>query len=260
MLTRKRQKVQDVQDQLNLQTYQVFNFNPILECAAQFLHLRECAKVSNLSRNYHNKTWLYVLHSFNRFDDIIRLNSNSFNWIKKYQFHLKYQKLEFSGKFDLSSFHITDIKHVRFINYDGEFPNITNVEELFIVVYCNSNLNIFSTCPNSIKTLRIQGFFPFNGDSLPFLPNLETFECESYMFNMEQTKEKFPNMTTLHVVKNGTWLMNQFSYFKHRITIESKEFTATDVFLKFQCHELDLSKCPNIRDYSGVAHIPIVKK
>jgi hypothetical protein len=288
-MTRKRQKLihlqdklQGTQEKLNLELSQSFQFDPILESIAQFFCLKECAMVANLNHRYHSKTWFYILHSSSRLEnlnDLIQLDTKSLTWIKKYRLHLKYQKIEVSSNeviFDLSLIpqclslcvegtryeYPNRVKQLILSQYDdGKFPNVNDVETLCVLVYNDSNLNILSTCPNTIKTLRIRPCFIFDGTHLPFLPNLETFQCESTVCNIAQIEQKFPNLTTLEIVSCYAVLqMEKLSFFKHRLIIESYVLTNTDMFTNFQCHELDLSKCTNMIDYSAVAHIPIVKR
>jgi hypothetical protein len=260
---------------------QVSAFNPILESITRFLRLGDCARVVKLNHSYYDKTWLYILQSSTRLyklNDIVEVNDKSMTWISKYRSHLKYQKIQVSSNnvpFDLST--ITQclslrvlsnistfpvrVKHLIFSQYSGnEFPNIQGVKKVYISDYFNQSL--VTTCPKTIKKLTIVSFYTLDGQELPILPKLKIFQCNiEHMVNMNLLEKKFPNLTTLHLFFSESLLqMKQFSYFKHRLIIESKSLITANMFSNFQCQELDLSGCPNIQDYSGVAHIRFVKR
>jgi hypothetical protein len=279
MLTRKRQKLLEIQEKLNLETFQSFQFDPILESIAQFFNLTDCARVANLNHSYHSKTWFYVLHSSSRskkLNSIIPLDSNSVTWMTKYRMHLQYQKIEaVTFPFDLSTIpkcHSLSVYRSTTFNFPSQakhlictscyekFPHIANLQSVSIRHYCYAcELTVF---PATITKLKLHSFFLLNGHKLPFLPNLETFQCNIPHFeNMEIMEQKFPNLTTLHLVYDYTIIdLEQFAYFRYRLIIESKSLMITNKFTTFKCQELDLSQCPNILDYSGVAHISIVKR
>lgn len=103
---------------------------------------------------------------------------------------------------------------------------------------------------------------PFDCQDLPNVPNLETlFLRVESMQNVEVIRENFPNLTIFHIISNNA--LNHFEelgLFKHKLIIESDILRSTRVFANFKCCELDISHCPNIQDYSGTRHIPIVKR
>jgi hypothetical protein len=262
----------------------VFQFDPILESVAQFFSLRECARVARLSHAYHSKTWMYILNSSHRLsvlNDVINLGHKSLTWISKYRLHLKYQKIQVARKltFDLSiipqlySLNVYEpianfpvqVKEltVSGITRLATFPNVVGVEILFLPHYDFSTSSfVLKTCSKSIKHIKIQTIWPFNCLDLPNLPNLETlFLRVESMQNVEVIREKFPNLTNFHIISNNA-LNNpeELGLFKHKLIIESDILRSTQVFANFQCSELDLSQCTHIHDFSGIAHIPIVKR
>jgi hypothetical protein len=282
-MTRKRQKFHEIQEKLNLEPSALsvhgFQFHPILESIAQFFNLTDCAKVAKLSHDYHNKTWLYVLHSSNRVEllnNVIQLNIKSLTWITKYRMHLKYQKIQVSSriKFDLSSIpqclslgvfqnvskFPLQVKHVIFCRYNAKFPNIKNVQTV-AVTHFDLHSNVLQTCPKTITKLKIQSFNGFDCQYLPILPVLNKFYCNAYYVrHAKNIQEKLPNVTTLHFKVEQLNDLEDLDFFKHRLIINCHRLITTGIFHKFKCQELDLSQCSNIRDYSGVAHIPIVKR
>jgi hypothetical protein len=279
MLTRKKQKLQNAQ--MSLQ------FDPILESVSQFFGLRDCANVSKLNRAYHSKTWMNILNSSHRLlilNNVINLDSNSINWISKYRLHLKHQKirvLHVSDKFDfdlsvipqLLSLNVyTHISHFPVqvkelalweISNLATFPNVTGVELLFLPRYYNFTKSlVLKTCPQTIKHIKIKALWDFNCQDLPNVPNLETlFLRAGSIQNVGFIREKFPNLEILHIVSNNA-LNNpeELALFQHKLVIESDILRSTQVFANFKCRELDISQCTHIHDFSGIAHIPIVKR
>jgi Leucine-rich repeat (LRR) protein len=281
MLTRKRQKLLDSQEKLNLEmSSRVFQFDPILESVSQFLYNRDCANVSKLSHSYHSKTWLYILKSPNRakINDIIDLNDYSWYWILKYRLHLKHQSIQFlyRVKFDLSiipqlySLNVYEpmdkfpgqVKHLTLSGLTdiNTFPNIIGVETLFVPHY-DSHSGLLKTCPQTITSIKIQSAWWFNCQDLPNLPNLETlFLRVDYMKNVQTIQEKFPNLKILHIISNSLVGIEELENFRGKLVVGSRFWQSTQVFANFKTQDLDLSQCPNILDFSGVAHIPIVKR
>jgi hypothetical protein len=243
------------------------------------LNLKDCSQVAQLSRSYHNKTWLYILHSSNRLqilNNFIQLNRNSIIWITKYRIHLKYQKIQVSSaiKFDLSTIprcHTLEVlknvskfplevKHLLFFKYNANFPKINGVETVAITHF-DSHSNVLQTCTKSITKLKIHSFNNFDCKYLPNLPVLEKLYCNAYYVrHAESIQEKLPNLTTLHLKVEQLNNLEDLDFFTHRLIIDCHRLITTGIFYKFKCRELDLSHCPNIQDYSGVTHIPIVKK
>jgi hypothetical protein len=286
MLTRKRQKLLDSQEKLNLELSTTsFQFHPILESISQFLCLKDCSQVSNLNHTYHGKTWLYVLQTSNRFrtKDIIKLDTTSMSWIYKYRLYLNRQSIMKSSKlkFDLSKipklleFHIVketsafplEVKDMYIYsdsinNTNMIFPTVIGVEFLYILfTFPEHILNLLNTLPMTLKELNLASNFKFNCELLPVLPNLLVFRFDMDVDNVECIREKFPNLVNLCIFDfYHSQNYDTLNYFEHTLIINSTYLINTQFFITFKCHELDLSNCPNIEDFSGVAHIPIVKK
>jgi Leucine-rich repeat (LRR) protein len=153
------------------------------------------------------------------------------------------------------------VKHVVFGNYYANFPNIENVETVYITHF-TSHMGILQTCPKTITELKFQSFYTLDCSRfLPNLPALQTLYLSVYSIEkLDDIYENLPNITTLHIKVEQLNNIENIYYFKHRLIIESFRLITTGIFAKFQTRELDLSRCENIQDYSGVAHIPIVKR
>ena len=282
MLTRKRQKLLDSQEVLNLElSTRVFQFDPILESVSQFFPLQYCARIARLSHAYHSKTWVYILNSSHRvslLNHTINLDHKSLTWISKYRMHLKHQKMQVASKikFDLSIIPQLDSLNVYepIVNFPGQvkhltlsgsteintFPNITGVETFFVPHY-DSHCTLLKTCPQTITNIKIQCEWWFNCFDLPNLKNLETlFLRVDSMKNVHTIQEKFPNLTNLHIISDNLQGIEELENFRGKLIIESSFIRNTYIFANFKTRDLDVSQCPNILDFSGVAHIPIVKR
>ncbi len=258
---------------------QIFQFDPILESITQFFRLKDCAIIAHLNNDYHRKTWLYILRSSSRLtklNNVITINTQSWNWISKYPMHLKYVSFIVFSIIDYDLSVISEclsltnfgcitsfparVKKLTLRNFYSNFPKNTNIKT--VNVSYDSNRNPLMTCPQSIQKLKIQDFSPFDCQRFPILPHLKKLYCRiDHMYNLHLLQEKCPNLAKLHLVTCPTLFdMKECSYFKHCLILDCHDLTTTEIFANFQCHELDLSNCPNIQNYSHVQHIPIVKK
>ena len=150
-------------------------FHPILESISIFLGLKDCGSVARLSKEYHLKTWIYILKSKNRdIREPIKINFKSVIWLEKYKKSLKNQHLSlsmveyhWSNKNKRDFLKICNHKDVqRFLNTEQQVHSFT-----FSFRYHNTQ-----TLHNIAMNLTELTWLGTNIDSFPCFPVLEFLE------------------------------------------------------------------------------------
>jgi hypothetical protein len=277
MLTRKRKQIEDLQDRFLIST-QPAHFDVILESVTRFLKFKDCAHVSIANRVYHCKTWKYVLscreHSKNK---IIKINQYSIPWIIKYRLFMTHQTLKMNKKnnFDLSTIPRINTLWILDVNVIiGSLPlQVKNY------IFSKVIATIPNMIPNMIGTTKVEMYKSFitshstsvkhldviaeivDCKLLPFFTNLKKLEIRcNFLRYPSLIFIQYRNLKTLQISCNDVNFITAIQSFKHTLVIISTSLMNIASFSGLQCNELDLSQCPNIIDYSAVAHIPIVRK
>jgi hypothetical protein len=269
---------------------QCFQFDWLLESVTRFLEFRDVGNVSKVNCFYYSKTWRYFLGSVNRCrtEQPIPLCSKSIKWIKKYRLFIGQEKLELdsnSPDFDLSvipklftlilsSIPTDDIPttfplQVNYLSCEAIIGDIPNFVATHVLLF-RSSITAYS---ETVETLLIQKDCVYC-HGLPNFPNLKKLELHAnYLFNMGGQWDskgllwndvgiltKYPNLEYLKISCRNIDFVDAIQNYKHKLVIASFDLVDITCFSMLQCSELDLSGCPKIQDYSGVAHIPIVRK
>jgi hypothetical protein len=268
MLTRKRKRMQDVQDRFAIST-QSAHFDPILEALTKFLDFKDCAHVDITNSLYHSKTWKYFLQAPT--DNRIEINTKSIPWILKYRNFLKYQNLWIDQQYNidlslisqLQSLSISSVfiaslpllvKNYEFWSVNANIPYMNGTKSISMI---NSKVTSYS---ESVKNLSIIAAI-VDCEILPGFPNIKTLEINcNDLVHPSCIFPKYPNLRKLTISCNRVNFIQAIQSFKHKLVISSWELIDISSFSSLQCSELDLSNCSSIQDYSFVSHVPIVKK
>jgi hypothetical protein len=157
---------------------------------------------------------------------------------------------------------------LNYLSCDAIIGNIPNFTANHVLLFRSS----ITTYSETVETLTIQTDCVYC-DGLPNFPNLKKLELHAdYLFNVDgiwdiavssrekSILERYPNLEYLKISCRNINFVNAIQNYKHKLVIASFGLVDITCFSMLQCSELDLSGCPNIQDYSGVAHIPIVRK
>jgi hypothetical protein len=279
MLSRKRKQINDLQDKFSIST-QPAHFDPILESLTRFLECKDCAHVSVTNSVYHCKTWKYFLTSSKNTDHKIQLNGDSIPWITKYCRYLAYQEVDIHEhqyiidlsiiprlktlymyrvsctNLDNDGFVILplQVKHYRLSNVVAEIPEMIGTKKVSLF---QSSLISDSTFVKSMYVSDVN----INCEKLPNFSNLKQLEmiCR-YVVHPNFILEKYPNLTYLEITCYCVNFITALQLFRGTLVISSWDLINISSFCVLQCSKLDLTQSPNITDFSGVSHIPIVIK
>jgi hypothetical protein len=270
MLTRKQKRLRE---NSTISLY----FEPILESIAQFLEFPDIAHVSQLNKKFQSKTWKYVLSSSHRSiecNPLIDISQESLAWIIKYKNLLKYQELKLYRlrvqDFDLSMIPQLEtlslfygesitilplrVNCLSCYRMDGNIPNLIGTTSVLLF---DSSITAYS------KTVHTMLFHnnDIDCDKLPNFPNLTSLDLSCrHAVNAENIVKKYPNVKNLKITCNNINFIHEIQFYQHTLVIISDTLVNIYSFSMLQCHELNIIGCPNIKDYSEVSHIPIVKK
>ncbi len=270
MLTRKHNQIKDIQDGFTISS-QCFQFDPILESITKFLNFKECGCVSIMNRCYHSKTWKYFLLSSKVAKNEIKINQTSIPWIVKYNKFLIHQNLKINSFQDidlsiipkLHSLYISNCFQNR-LPHEVKFLSFCCVKGSILDMYNNENVKLYASTLTASSTM-VKTLIIVEEDAncavLPNFPNLKELRihCNFLLYPL-LLLDKYPNLKILHLDCNNVNFIHSLSSYKHTLVILSENLIDISSFSILQCSKLDLSNCPNIQDFSAVAHLPIVLK
>jgi hypothetical protein len=249
----------------------------LLESISIFLNFKDCANVDQLNHMYHCKAWNYVLRNYGRkIYQVIRVDHTSINWINTYKLFLSHQHLLILiNVYDLSIIpkvkHLSIVRsakilripvqvtHISLLSFNGTIQKIIGLESLGFYKFDEQEWNMLALHSQTVKNLNIN-YCTLQFELFPVCSNLETLSC--YMctlIDVDCLFQRCTKLTTLKIVYPQSDI-TQLKNFPFKLILRLDSLLNTKCFIDFKCQELDLSLYPNIQDYSGVAHIPIVIK
>jgi hypothetical protein len=278
MLTRKRLRDEN---QRNLVKTEYYSFDPIMEAVARFLGFQDCGNVAKMNREFAHKLWVYVLRSSSRVSEIICFHSSSYVWISKYSKELKNIKLHVgSHHASFSSLEIPQLYSLQLmccrvpIRLPPKIIDLTMLDALGYLATlssfpCVTSLNIgdigsmgfhyLKNLPSSLEILSLW-LSIFSCRDLPFLPRLESLlirQC-GFFEDIAELRTKCPNLVHLelcNVSLNGLQGLDV-----HKLVLLDTELVDISDLAHIRVDVLDLSRCPNVVDFSSVKHISRVIK
>jgi hypothetical protein len=249
----------------------------LLESVTNFLEFQDIAHVSELNCFYYSKTWDYFLSSINHCQDPIPVHSTSIKWIKKYRLLMEQEWLQIdrnSPDLDLSiipklwTLVLSDKIPTTFplqlntLMCEGITETIPDnvvprISFATIVILSRSSIHAYSETVEELS-----GFNDcINCDGLPNFPNLKRLILwGNYVDNVDRILDKYPKLKFLEICCKDIKFIDALKSFQHTLVFMSSELDNISDFWMLQCNELDLYDCPNIKDFSPVSHIPIVRK